>query len=264
MEIPENDKKQTKQTVESLTKEAPVPPESNVAPDPPAAEPIASIENKDSEGMSLKDKWSLIISCLALLLSIAGFTYQILNNRNQEARALKQENRAQNQEARIQKQEDVAQKQIAEAQRRARSHAYNLGKQFTMAYVVFTQTTKDAPQNIAAAKKDAENFLNRNTRELATALGLNPDLSKYLTEKRPEDIFASYNPFRSLQKKLSSFNTDETVAAFNVGYSLTFLSLERRAANYSGKQEPYKSVIYPAFRDVLNRNLGSVRFSKLN
>src|SRR4051812_14004159 len=132
MDIPENDRKQTKQTVEPLTKEAPAPPENNVDPIPSADEPIVSIENKGSEGMSFKDRWSLIISCLALLLSIAGFTYQILNNRNQEAR--------------IQKQEDVAQKQIAETQRRARTHAYSLGKQFTLAYAMFVHTKEGNPQ----------------------------------------------------------------------------------------------------------------------
>jgi len=255
MKPSENDKELTKQA-ESLTEEAPVTPQSNVESIPPSDEPITSIENKDSEGMSLKDRSSLAISCLALLLSIAGFTYQILNNRNQEARARNQEARSQNQEARIQKQEDAAQKQIAEAQRRARTHAYNLGKQFTAAYVVFLHTNKGNPKDIADAKDSAKRFLDQNTRELAVALGLSPDLTIYLVDKKSLDVFGSYGgPLRSLEKKLASFNTEETVAAFNVGSSLWYLVLVKEFAKVTGKEEHFRSEVFPVFRDSLNRNM---------
>lgn len=247
MEMNENDNNQPRQEAESIAGEVAIPHESNVAPNSLAAESNAPIDNKNTESISFKDRWTLIISCSALLLSVAGFYYQIHNTSIQNARA-------QNQEARIQKQEVTAQEQVAKAQRQARTHAYNLGKHFTLAYFVFLQTTKGDPKDIAAAQQEAKLHLVQNTRELAIALELDPDLSIYLVKKEPGGVFGSYGAFRSLEKKISSFNTEETVAAFNVGYSLWFLNLERAAADALRMQEPFRK-IFPVFREHLNRNL---------
>jgi len=140
------------------------------------------------------------------------------------------------------------------AQRRARSHAYNLGVAFTLAYAGFTQTTTGTPEEIANAKESAKTFLDQNIREIATALGLNPDLKIYLAEPKPGDIF-EVGPFQSLREKIAYFNTEETVAAYNVGHGLTYLGVESQYAKELGKQEDFAKRMFPLYRDLINRNL---------
>jgi hypothetical protein len=250
-----NDNIQTRQQADSLDSEVAALPESAGESGPAQPESGDPTANTKSSGLSLKDKLTLSISSLALLLSIAGLTYQILNNRIQERRAQAQEARARNQELRLQKQEDEEIKQNAENRRRSRQRAYILGKKFTLAYVAFLHTNQGSPRDIAATKESAKRYLDLNTRELAISLGLNPDLRSYLEERESGDVFGSLNgPFQSLANKLASFNSNETVAAFNVGSSLWYLVLQNAFANTLNNQEPFK-VVFPLFRDLLNRNL---------
>jgi len=158
------------------------------------------VEDNDSGRMSLKDKLSLIIACLALLLSAVSFIYQVKKNRSQDARAQAQETRAQDQENRVLKQEQALREDAALALQRERAHAYNLGRYFTLAYLTTLQFTKGTQKEISDGKESAKRFLAENTRELAFSLGLNPDLSTYL-QRQPGDIFGSFTPFTSLRKK---------------------------------------------------------------
>lgn len=213
----------------------------------PESDPEPQVEDNDSGRMSLKDKLSLIIACLALLLSAVSFIYQVKKNRSQDARAQDQENR-------VLKQEQALREDAALALQRERAHAYNLGRYFTLAYLTTLQFTKGTQKEISDGKESAKRFLAENTRELAFSLGLNPDLSTYL-QRQPGDIFGSFTPFTSLERKIASFHSAETVAAFNVGSSLTFLNFQKAGASEFGKLEPFKTTIFPPFRDRLNRNL---------
>jgi hypothetical protein len=120
--------------------------------------------------------------------------------------------------------------------------------------VVFTQTSKGNQNEIANAREEAKHFLEQNTREIAAALGLNPDLSIYLVLPKPEDVFEEH-AFQSLGDKISSFNTEGTLAAYNVGHGLAYLELESGYAKATGNQESFATQVFPLYRDLISRNL---------
>lgn len=179
-----------------------------------------------SRELPLKDKLSLIISSIALLLSMAGFFYPLYRTSANEVKS----------------------------ERRAQTHAYNLGIAFTLAYIGFTQTTEGNPREIAEAEESAKRFLEQNTREIATALGLSPDLSVYLVKPKRGDVLEG-RPFQSLREKISYFNTERTVAAYDLGHGLTYLGAESQYAQVLHKEQEFAQTVYPLYRRLINRSL---------
>jgi len=184
------------------------------------------MKNGSPERTPLKDKLSLIISFIALLLSIAGFLHPVYRTYDQEIKA----------------------------QHRARAHAYNLGVLFTLTYMGYTRIPEGSPEEIDKTRESMKYMFDLSTREIMAALKLDQKLNDYFVKPKSGDIDDRF-VFGSLRQRIAAVNTEETVAAYNVGHGLAYLAMESEYARRIGKQKEFIDYTYPTYCIEVERNL---------
>jgi hypothetical protein len=204
--------------------------------------PIAN----STAGLSFKDKATLIISIIALIISASTFVIGRLDARaskSKEAAALEIKQKSQNYKA------------------------YSLGQQVVRTFVFWFEVPKGEtdPQKLAKAKEFGA-FEVSKLQQLSDLLDLrisdvrilftSPDPTSSETEVDPSQ------PFNEIADRIRIANDKRTLAAYEVGYASLLMYV--RSKGYADRPEAAQSVLqsYPQIADGINHNLSELGIQK--
>jgi hypothetical protein len=197
-------------------------------------------------GLTFKDKATLIISIIALLISTSAFVIGRLDARAaraKEAAAVELNQKAQNYKA------------------------YSLGQQVVRTFLFWFEVPKGEtdPQKLAKAKESGA-FEVSKLQQLSDLLDLRiSDVRVLFTSPdaaNPQAEVDPAQPFQEVDDRIRITHDKRIVAAYEVGYASVLLFV--RSKGYADRKDAAQSVLdsYPKIADGINHNLSDLGIKK--
>lgn len=191
--------------------------------------PIKNVTERSADRISRKDRLSLTISIVALLLSSTTLVLNRLDTHR--ASNIKQD--------------------------KASYNAYQLGKRFATSFVIYTQTRKGDPTSVETAKVEALDHARR-AQAYANSLDLKFEIADLISKHRLGNSLIGEGVTEAIETRLRAEHGQKITDMFSLGFWLVWLHFNVQAAEVHLDYKPTFAQDYRRVASIINGHLAEM------